>query len=35
MSWPEFRLAAEEKLQELGKKPGIDYQIKRKLRDAI
>jgi DNA repair photolyase len=34
MSWPEFRLAAEEKLQELGKKPGIDYQIKRKLRDA-
>ena len=34
MSWPEFRAKAEAKLQELGKQPGIGYQIKSHLREA-
>jgi hypothetical protein len=34
MTWPDFRTKAEAKLQELGKQPGIGYQIKSHLREA-
>jgi len=34
MTWPEFRAKAEAKLQELGKHPGIGYQIKSHLSKA-